>query len=432
LHLGHPPRTTSRIDPRSRKRLALLIALVLSSGAFVLVAGEARAQQQPKAPHHQQQKQQEQPEKAKQVVPASATPPGVEEPPAAAGKGVAEPVDQAVTVASPKAVTSPPPKPAAEKTSRTSLSGEPKKPATEKPGATKPGAALPEDPPARVPVRAEPRPEPEPGPERDHAPIGLDPTPTTPVSVSAPISAPASKPAPETAPEPVAPERGDPLRTSAQGEAADAARGLGPATLSPEEDFFSSGSTPLPEQSSSADDPAAAPTGPVLEPYSSSPSTDVPVGAVERGAGGLARVPPGFETAANTVGSAVGSAMEAARSATTSAAAEVLQTLANGALDPSSYSSDGAQASPTQEEGGTTHPPSQPAAPLLPPVGDGPLFSSSGTGQAGFGSGFVMLLLGVLASGLVFLLRRDGLLFLASWEIPRPTSALLLPLERPG
>ena len=78
------------------------------------------------------------------------------------------------------------------------------------------------------------------------------------------------------------------------------------------------------------------------------------------------------------------------------------------------------------------HPPSQPAVPLLPPVGDGPLFSSSGTGQAGPGSGFVMLLLGVLASGLVFLLRRDGLLFLASWEIPRPTSALLLPLERPG
>jgi hypothetical protein len=429
LHLGHPPSTTSRIDPRSRKRLALLIALVLSSGAFVLVAGEAWAQQ-PKAPHHHQQKQQEQPEKAKQVVPASATPPGVEEPPAAAGKGVAEPVDRAVTVASPKAVPSLPPNPAAEKSSRTSPSGEPKKPATEKPGATKPGAALPEDPPARVLVR----PEPEPGPQRDHAPVGLDPTPTTPASVSAPISAPASKPAPETAPEPVAPERSDPLRTSAQGDGADAARGLGPATLSPKEDFFfSSGSTPLPEQSSSADDPAAAPTGPVLEPYySSSPSTGVPVGAVEGGGRGLARVPSGFETAANAVGSAVGSAMEAARSTTTSVAAEVLQTLANGALDPSSYSSDGAQASPTQEEGGTTHPPSQPAAPLLPPVGDGPLFSSSGTGQAGFGSGFAMVLLGVLASGLVFLLRRDGLLFLASWEIPRPTSALLLPLERPG
>jgi hypothetical protein len=38
----------------------------------------------------------------------------------------------------------------------------------------------------------------------------------------------------------------------------------------------------------------------------------------------------------------------------------------------------------------------------------------------------------VLASGLV-LLRRDGLLFrLAPYEPPKPSSALLLPLERPG
>jgi hypothetical protein len=390
-------------------RLALFVALVLSSGAFVLVAGEARAHQQPTAPHQQQQ----QPEMAKQMVPASATSSGVEEyPAAAADKGVAEPVDPAVTVAAPTAVPSLPPKPATEKTSRTSLSGEPKNPATEKPGA-----ALPEEPPARVLVR------PDPEPERE-APVGPDPAPTTPASVSAPISVAASKPPPETAPEPVAPERSDPLPTSAQEEGPAAARGLGPATVPPDEDFFFSGSTSLPEKNTSADDPAAAPTGPVLDPYSSSPPTWTPVGAEEEG--GLARVLSSFETAAN----AFGSAMEATRSATTSAAAEVLQTLAYGAPEPSS--SDGAQASATQEEGDTTQPPSQPTAPLLPPMGEGPLFSSSGTGQAGPGSGFVVLLLGVLVSGLVLLLWRDGPLSLVSWKVPKPTSALLSPLERPG
>jgi hypothetical protein len=413
LHLGQPPRTTSRIDPRCRKRLALFVALVLASGAFVLVAGEARAQQQPTAPHQQQQ-----PEIAKQGVPASVTPSGVEEPPVAADKGGAEPVDQEVTVAAPMAVPSLPPKPAPEKMSRTSLSGDPKKPATEKPGATKPGAALPEESPARVLVRPELEPE--------YAPVGPDSAPPTPASVSDPISDPASEAPPETAPEPVSPEQSDPLPTSAPGEGPAGARALGSAKLPPEEDFFFSGSAPLPEKNSSADDPAA-PTGPVLDPYSYSPPTGTPMEAIEDGGVGLAHVLSSFETAAN----GFGSAMEATRSATTSAAAEVLQkTLVNGAPKPSS--SDGAQASATQEEGDTTQPPSQPTAPLLPPLGEGPLFSSSGTGQAGPGSGFVVFLLGVLASGLVLLLWRDGLFSLVSWEVPKPTSALLSPFERPG
>jgi cytoskeletal protein RodZ len=47
LHLGQPPRTTSRIDPRSRKRLALFVALALCLFAFVLAAGEAWAAEQP-------------------------------------------------------------------------------------------------------------------------------------------------------------------------------------------------------------------------------------------------------------------------------------------------------------------------------------------------------------------------------------------------
>jgi hypothetical protein len=73
----------------------------------------------------------------------------------------------------------------------------------------------------------------------------------------------------------------------------------------------------------------------------------------------------------------------------------------------------------------------QPASPIAPPLG-GSSFSGSG-GQAGLGGGGFapLLLVGVLASGLI-LLRRDGLLRWPSCEPPKPSSALLAPLERPG
>jgi hypothetical protein len=66
-----------------------------------------------------------------------------------------------------------------------------------------------------------------------------------------------------------------------------------------------------------------------------------------------------------------------------------------------------------------------------PPLGDSSFFSLPGTMQVGSGGGLGLLLLGVLASGLI-LLRRDGPLSWISYELPKPTSALLLPLERPG
>ena len=72
-----------------------------------------------------------------------------------------------------------------------------------------------------------------------------------------------------------------------------------------------------------------------------------------------------------------------------------------------------------------------PLVPPMPPLGDSPIFSLPGTMQVGAGGGLGLLLLGVLASGLI-LLRRDGPLSLISYELPKPTSALLLPLERPG
>jgi len=91
------------------------------------------------------------------------------------------------------------------------------------------------------------------------------------------------------------------------------------------------------------------------------------------------------------------------------------------------------EAAQTSTEG-TAPDPLVPLDPLLPPMpspGDSPFFSLPGTGQVGSGGGLGLLLLGVLASSLI-LLRRDGPLSWITYELPKPTSALLLPLERPG
>ena len=77
---------------------------------------------------------------------------------------------------------------------------------------------------------------------------------------------------------------------------------------------------------------------------------------------------------------------------------------------------------------GTPQPSSPFAPPLTPPAG-GSSFSLSG-GQVGPG-GVAPLLLCILILGLV-LLRRDRKLSRAFCELPKPSSVLLLPLERPG
>jgi hypothetical protein len=61
----------------------------------------------------------------------------------------------------------------------------------------------------------------------------------------------------------------------------------------------------------------------------------------------------------------------------------------------------------------------------------GSYFSLYGGGQETPPISTVPLLLCVLASALI-LLRRDGPLSWASCELPKPSSALLLPLEWPG
>ncbi len=47
MSLGHTHEITSRVGPLSRKTMALIVALVLSVGAFVLISSEAWAQQPP-------------------------------------------------------------------------------------------------------------------------------------------------------------------------------------------------------------------------------------------------------------------------------------------------------------------------------------------------------------------------------------------------
>ena len=114
-----------------------------------------------------------------------------------------------------------------------------------------------------------------------------------------------------------------------------------------------------------------------------------------------------------------------------------LQSVAANVADTSvSTPASGGESSPATSSSGAGESPEstpqnerRPSSPLAPLGGSS--FSLSG-GQAGPGGGLTPLLVCVLASGLV-LLRRDGLLFRwAPYEPPKPSSALLLPLERPG
>jgi hypothetical protein len=65
-------------------------------------------------------------------------------------------------------------------------------------------------------------------------------------------------------------------------------------------------------------------------------------------------------------------------------------------------------------------------------VGSSSFSLFTGGGQLGIGGGFTPLLVGILALLATSLLRRDFRTYLISCEMPKPSSALLLPLERPG
>src|SRR5215208_5577287 len=84
---------------------------------------------------------------------------------------------------------------------------------------------------------------------------------------------------------------------------------------------------------------------------------------------------------------------------------------------------------------GTWPAPSGPVSPeqQQPPLGSSYIGLSSGMGQASSAGGLgTTLLLGVLLVASTMLLRRDFRTYLVSMELPKPSSALLSPLERPG
>ena len=112
-------------------------------------------------------------------------------------------------------------------------------------------------------------------------------------------------------------------------------------------------------------------------------------------------------------------------------ASSAVETLHGAAVDVSEALAPGGEA-PAGEppSGGVTkssedNPPPSPA-----PLG-GSYFSPSVGGQVGPG-GVVPLLICVLAAALVLLRPLVGRLSWASCELPKPSSVLLLPLERPG
>jgi hypothetical protein len=110
-----------------------------------------------------------------------------------------------------------------------------------------------------------------------------------------------------------------------------------------------------------------------------------------------------------------------------SATTELLGYLAGGSpVTSSTNSTDGIQEQQPSEGS------SQPAPPVVPPVGSSSFSLFTGGGHlGGIGGGFAPLLVGILALA-VILLRGDFRTYLVSCEMPKPSSALLGPLERPG
>jgi len=428
LDLGQPPSTTRRIDPRCRIRLALFVALVLSLGAFVLAAGEAWATEQPSQTPLQGK---------------------VESTTIINGTKLAEPVPEAT-----KPPTVPPPaeKPAAEDpappppTNETPPAKEPSPlPSTnEKPLAREPSPP-PIDPAPSTPEPevAAPQPTPQPAPQWftatadgevvESAPIVL----TTSQSVTdfgkvlEPKSMPNDTPdvtpgVIDTAPAPAAPTAAAADDGYTYGPAPDPVLPVpGPAAASEQVLPAASGLAELvsglvaePAVPWRHGDPPRTPVDPTAV-TGLSPSTPVPT--VPASVRGALHLPSSVGT---TAASAVG-AVQSAAASVASATAEALGTLTGSLTEPS--------AAGTQEDEPSEGTP-QPAPPLAPPAGGGGSFSPStgGGGQLGTGWGSAPLLVGILALLTTSLLRRDFRTYLVSCEMPKPSSALLGPLERPG
>jgi hypothetical protein len=176
-----------------------------------------------------------------------------------------------------------------------------------------------------------------------------------------------------------------------------------------------------PESAAPAKNAPASNAATAAPAASLTPLAPVPT-VVPASMGGALRLP-------SSVGTTVAGAVGTVRSAAASVATEVLGSLAGGS--PGTSSTDATNVPQEKPSEGT--PQQQPAPPLAPPVGGGGSYSpSTGGGQLGTGWGSAPLLVGILALTAAILLRRDFRTYLISCEMPKPSSALLLPLERPG
>ena len=431
MHLGQPPRTTSRIDSHCRKRLALFVALVLCLFAFVLAAGEAWAADQP----------------------SKTTQPGTVESTTTINGKVAEPGPEAKP---PPVVTPPVEKPAAEdpaplpprNETQPSKETSPLPPRKETQPAEEPSPP-PIDPAPSMPEPevSAPQPAPRPAPQRFAVKTDGEAVESAPVltyhSASDFGRVLAPKPMPNDSPE-VKPDVIDPAPAPAAPAAAAAGDGYasGPApdpVLVPVPGPAAASEQVLPAASGLAGlvrglvaEPAAPwrdgdphgvpPRTPANPTVVAGLTPSTPVQTVPASVRGALHLPSSVGT---TAASAVGTVQSAAASVA-SATAEVLGTLTGGLTEPS--------AAGTQEDQPSEGTP-EPAPPLAPPTGGGGSFSPfTGGGQlGGTGGGSTPLLVGILALLATSLLsRRDFSTYLISCEMPKPSSALLMPLERPG
>lgn len=414
--LGHQNRTTSlTIGLRNRKIQALAMMLVLCLVTFVVLAGgEAWAAEQPS--------QTAQPgtvqsttmingkvaEPVAEVTPPVKTPP-VETPPAQtplpptneetppAEEPSPPPVEPAPTTPEPEPAPQPTPQPTPQRFAVVITDGEvvESEPVLTSQSAADFGQVL------------------EPKPMSNASPDVVDPTPT-PAAPAAADDGYASGSAPAgPAPDPVLPVPGPAAASEQVLPAASGLAGLvrglvAEPAASPAAPRGDGGLRPTPADAN----PAAGLT----------PSA--PVQTVPASVGGALRLPSSLGT---TAASAAGTVQSAASTAA-SVAAEILGSLTGGSpVNSSTNSTNG-----TQEQQPSEGTPQPAPAPVAPPVGGSSFSLSTGGGQLGTGSGFAPLLVGILALLGTILLRRDFRTYLVSCEMPKPSSALLMPLERPG
>jgi hypothetical protein len=382
LSLGQAHEATGRIGPSIRKILVLVGVLILSVFALIFAGKEAQAEQLP-----QQQQQ-----------PVAATDRDVVEP-------VAEQSSVKISLVNP---------PLEETSSAVTPSME------APPGGTSPVEAPPVD---------------------GAAPPVSRPVPQSPVEhESKPVLRQPGQDYPEASPvpDPAAPTSG-PTQELPAGSELDA---VPPMDLTPE-----------PESGPEPASPALEPVpGPVLEPVAfeeneplSSYAEEAPVPGTTVPNSGEEQLYllPGLEDSVGSVVETVGSTSASAFEALTGEA--LLQSKAAedksligpastnlfsvGEIDrvPTNKTDEDPGSSPTGPESPLRDTP-QPVSPFAPPVGNS--FSLSGGSAIGPG-GLALLLLCILVSG-VILLRRDGKVLSPICKLPKPDSALRLPLERPG